>query len=157
MPKSAKERFTFECMQGDAEGSLGMRDEGRDVWALQSFLTSAGYLQRERLPGHFCPWTELAIRHFQKCYNLPDTGRADADTLRLIARPRCGVPDIRPDGSGGPAPFVLRGCKYNTVELSYAFFNSTDDLRPGQDRALVRQAFAAWAEVTRARPTDGDR
>jgi peptidoglycan hydrolase-like protein with peptidoglycan-binding domain len=149
--KTAKKRhFEFQALQSGAKPLLKYGDSGDDVRALQAYLTEAGYLRRDRVPGRLCDWTSAALRHFQKCYGLPDTGEADEDTLRLITRPRCGVPDIGPDPTrnSGPAPFVLRGCKYTSTDLTYAFFNGTSDLADGRDRELVRHAFAAWEAVS---------
>lgn len=97
-----------------------------------------------------------ALRHFQKCYGLPDTGEADEQTLSLIERPRCGVPDIDPTtGSGsGPAPFVLRGCKYTETDLTFAFVNSTSDLATDRQREIITEAFSAWAAVSPLRFTE---
>ena len=145
-----KRHFEFQALQTEAKPLIKHGAWGDDVYALQSFLTEAGYLRRDRIPGCLCDWTSAALRHFQRSYGLPDTGEADEATLRLMMRPLCGVPDIGPEPtrSSGPAPFVLRGCKYLSTELTYAFFNGTSDLANGRDQDLIRQAFAAWAAVT---------
>ncbi len=147
--KAKRKRFEFDVLR-DEKPLLRPGTEGNDVRALQRLLTEMGYLKRDRQPGHFCECTCAALKHLQKCYGLPDTGEADEETLRLLQRPRCGVPDIGPDPtmSTGPAPFVLRGCRYSTNELTYAFINGTDDLSGDREQGLVREALAAWAEVT---------
>lgn len=147
--KPQKARFEFGVLGGKAKG-LNPGDQGNDVWALQAFLTTNGYLGRSRDPGHMCECTCDALRYFQKCYGLKETGRADEDTLRLIQTPRCGVPDLGPDPAedSGPAPFVLRGCQYSSTNLTYAFVNGTPDLAGQRERELVREAFAAWAAVS---------
>ena len=150
--KPEKARFQFSVLRRKAKG-LNPGDSGDDVWSLQAFLTTNGYLGRNHDPGHMCDCTCDALRHFQKCYGLKDTGKADEKTLRLIQTPRCGVPDIGPDPTqdSGPAPFVLRGCQYPNTNLSFAFINGTPDL-PGQhEQELVREAFANWAAVTQLR------
>ncbi len=153
--KPQKVRFQFSALRERATG-LNSGDEGDDVWALQSFMTRNGYLGRSRDPGHMCECTCDALRHFQKCYGLNDTGKADDETLRLIQTPRCGVPDIGPDPThdSGPAPFVLRGCQYPNTNLNFAFINGTPDLLGQRERELVREAFAAWAAVTPLRFTE---
>ena len=145
-----KKRFRF------SKRKLAPGQHGEDVYALQTFLTEMGYLRRQREPGRMCDWSCGALRHFQKCYGLTDTGEADEATLSLIERPRCGVPDMDPaTGSGaGPAPFVLRGCKYPRTDLTYAFVNSTADLSVNRQRDIIREAFAAWAAVSPLRFTE---
>ena len=156
MHTARKQHFEFQALKTESKPLIARGAWGDDVYALQSFLTQAGYLGRDHVPGCLCDWTSAALRHFQKCYGLADTGEADDATLRLLSRPRCGVPDIGPEpaSSSGPAPFVLRGCKYPSTDLTYAFFNGTSDLALGRDQGLVRQAFDAWAAVTPLRFTE---
>ena len=54
----------------------------------------------------------------------------------------------------GPAPFVLRGCRYRNTNLTFAFSNGTQDLSGQREREIVREAFAAWAAVTPLRFTE---
>ena len=148
-----KTRFEFAALRNKRKASIAPGAEGDDVRALQTFLTRAGYLKRNRQPGYMCECTSAALRHFQKCYGLEDTGVADAETMRLIQRPRCGVPDLSPDASSGsgPAPFVLRGCKYDRTDFTFAFINDTPDLLGDRERDIVREAFAAWSTVSSLR------
>jgi hypothetical protein len=146
---ASKRHFEFQVLKTDAKPVLkwGWEDDVRD---LQSFLTEGRDLRRGRVPGCLCDWTSAALRHFQKCCGLLDTGEADEETLRMMTRPRCGMSDIGPefDRSSGPAPFVLRGCKYVPMNLKYALLNRTPDLATGRDRDIVRQAFTAGAAVS---------
>ena len=145
-----KKNFKFSCLGSKKKSELKYGDEGDDVRALQTFLTQAGYLRRDRAPGRMCHCTCDALQYFQKCYGLKDTGVGDEETLELIQQPRCGVPDIGVDRTieSGPAPFVLVGCQYNTNNLTYAFLNSTPDLPNGRDHEIIREAFGVWADVT---------
>ena len=142
-----KQTFGFSCLK--KRRVLKNGDENEDVRSLQTFLCQMGYLGNQRRAGYFCKETEYALRYFQKCYGLDDHGKGDANTLRLIQQPRCGVPDRPTDGlSAGPAPFVLGGCSYNTLELSFAFLNATPDITVGRQREIIREAFDIWATVT---------
>lgn len=150
-----KQHFEFAALhQKNAVLENGAR--GDDVWALQGILTEMGYLRRDREPGVLCGCTSAALRHFQKCYQLDDTGTADEKTMTLLQSPRCGVPDVGPDPetSSGPAPFVLRGCSYPNPHLTYSFLNGTPDLTVNRQQEIVREAFAAWAAVTPLRFTE---
>ena len=102
------------------------------------------------MPGRMCELTCTALKHFQKCYGITDTGMGDEETLSLIQRPRCGVPDIGGDrrSDSGPAPFVLAGAKYDSNNLTYAFLNSTPDLPGDRDHEIIREAFDVRAAVT---------
>jgi peptidoglycan hydrolase-like protein with peptidoglycan-binding domain len=150
-----KSTYHFAALR-QKEKVLKQGASGDDVWALQGILTDMGYLRRDREPGVLCGCTRAALKYFQKCYKLSDSGEADEATMTLLEQPRCGVPDIgpNPETSSGPAPFVLRGCKYPNNHLTYAFRNSTPDLTESRQRAIVREAFAAWAAVTPLRFTE---
>jgi hypothetical protein len=146
-----KSHFRFACLS-DRKPHLKKGSVGDDVYQLQTFLRATGYLGRDCIPGTLCGKTSAALQHFQKCYQLDDTGEADEKTLQLITRPRCGNPDIDSGGnSSGAAPFVLRGCKYPTNNLTYAFINSTPDLDVQRQREIIREAFSAWASVSSLR------
>ncbi len=151
-----KKHFEFACLRGKKKRILEYGDRGEDVRALQAFLTQSGYLGRDRDPSQMCHCTCDALRHFQKCYGLPDSGTADEETLHLVQRPGCGVPDFGPDRTrdSGPAPFTLIGCQYNTNDLTYAFVNDTPDLPGTRDHEIIREAFAVWADVTPLRFTE---
>jgi hypothetical protein len=43
---------------------------------------------------------------------------------------------------------VLRGCKYPTTNLTFAFQNSTPDLAADRQRDIIREAFGMWAAVS---------
>lgn len=147
--KVRKSRYSFHS--GSKKSMvLNPGDHGNEVRALQAYLAANGYLAGQPHPGHMCSCTCEALRFFQKCYGLKDTGIGDRDTLQLIERPRCGVPDIGPDRTRnfGPAPFVLRGCKYSNTNLSYAFLNGTGDLPAQLEQDIIREAFGAWSSVT---------
>ena len=147
-----KKRFQFKTLRDGEKGKLELNDEGEDVFVLQAILTQMGYLGRGRDPGRMCPCTCDAVQYFQKCYGLDATGETDRDTLELLQRPRCGVPDLPADPAhgSGPAPFVIRdpNCRYHDTNLTYAFINSTPDLLVERQREIVREAFAAWSDVT---------
>lgn len=125
-------------------------DKGADVKALQSILTQAGYLGLNREPGVLCTTTMDAIRHFQSNYGLEETGIGDQETLALLQLPRCGVPDFdEPDEDSVLAPFSLRGCKYDDLNLTYAILNDTPDMSQVRQREIIMEAFDAWAAVSR--------
>ena len=147
--KSRKLRYSFSAGSKKSQ-VLKAGDYGNEVRALQAYLATNGYLGRQPHPGHMCSCTCDALRYFQKCYGLKDTGIGDRDTLRLMERPRCGVPDIGQDRTrdSGPAPFVLRGCNYPNTNLTYAFRNGTEDLPAQLEQNLIREAFGAWSAVT---------
>ncbi|XP_004375033.1 matrix metalloproteinase-21 [Trichechus manatus latirostris] len=70
-----------------------------DLRAAQGFLAKYGWTAAPR-PGDPGPRAFAeAVRAFQSANRLPATGALDAATLRVMNRPRCGVPD--PRGASG--------------------------------------------------------
>ncbi len=131
----------------NARQKLGRKHttKGKDVALLQALLHRFGYLQGDcYTPGNFCKNTEAAVKKFQRFHNIKCTGEADTKTKKALMEPRCGLPDE----IGESGTFVLRGCQYNTNNLTYAFENSSADLPDQQARDLVRNAFAEWASVS---------
>ena len=130
--------------------------KGDQVQRLQAYLTRFGYIQSPELQafgveaaraaapratlGTFDENTELALRRFQRFGGLEETGVADEATLALMAKPRCGFPDV--------ASFVLQGNKWTTNALTYGFQNFSSDLTQAQVRAAITQALAQWSAVT---------
>ncbi len=148
MAKHAKERFCFATKE-----PLTAKSHNQDVVALQTLLTRFGYLRGTFEPGRLCPATQRSVRRYQRFYHLKPDGIVGPITKKSLEQPRCGVPDIpvSPGGETPGAPFVLRGCKYNKNDLSYAFINGTADLAGSREREIVRQAFEAWEGVANLR------
>lgn len=148
MAKTEKKRFSFVT-----DKPLKLDSGGADTKALQSLLTRFGYLRGSYEPDHFCKSTERAVRRFQRFYGLKCDGVVGPVTKKLMEASRCGVPDIpvSPGGDTLGAPFVLRGCRYQRNDLTFAFMNGTSDLAGGREQEIVRQAFQAWEGVANLR------
>jgi peptidoglycan hydrolase-like protein with peptidoglycan-binding domain len=133
---------------------------GPSVNALQAYLQRFGYLPlpagvrddypRMRAPiapaaeaGRFDSATELALKTFQRFFRLPETGTLDHATAAVMARPRCGVPDL-PAGPNGKGV----GDAWPTKNLRYTILNGTPDLPPASILGAVSQAFSNWANVS---------
>ncbi|KAM7073446.1 matrix metalloproteinase-21 [Molossus nigricans] len=84
-----------------------------DLRAAQRFLSKYGWAERRpgagfAAPGHRSPRRDpppagargaalaQSLRRFQEVNALPASGKLDAATLAAMNRPRCGVPDTRP-------------------------------------------------------------
>ena len=68
---------------------------------------------------------ESAIRRVQFYANLPETGEPDAETLRVMRMPRCGVPDPTARSMNGTVlggrlrRYTHTGGKWNKRDLTY--------------------------------------
>ena len=137
---------------------------GDEVTKIQNYLMKFGYIQPEEetllrakidkqkaipMPqiGEFDDNTEKALKLFQQINHLPITGDLNKETLNLMLRPRCGVPDIIETRSE-LEEFNLFGEKWDTTDLTYHFQNTTSDTEEGIIKEAIRAAFDAWRSVS---------
>ncbi|KAI5766540.1 MMP3 [Gulo gulo luscus] len=82
------------------------------------------------------------IREMQKFLGLEVTGKLDADTLEMMRKPRCGVPDV---GDFTTFPGMP---KWRKTHLTYRIVNYTLDLPRDAVDSAVEKALSLWQEVT---------
>src|SRR3954454_22245637 len=120
---------------------LGLGARAPVVDELHAYLSRFGWLRlpdQERVvavhdelpeaePGHFDDATREAVVEFQRFYRLPVTGSLNPETLALIRRPRCGVPDKPPadPAAGGVANFVAASTKWSNIRPGYRLSQGT--------------------------------
>ncbi|KAF7663043.1 hypothetical protein LDENG_00220000 [Lucifuga dentata] len=83
----------------------------------------------------------------QRFFGLKVTGMLDANTLEIMKKPRCGVPD---DKATSFNPF---GSKWQQNNLTYRMENYTQDLARWQVDDSIEKALKVWADVTPLRFT----
>ncbi|KAL4830197.1 hypothetical protein H8958_016349 [Nasalis larvatus] len=82
------------------------------------------------------------IRRMQKFLGLAATGKLDSDTLEVMRKPRCGVPDV---GHFHTFPGIP---KWRKTHLTYRIVNYTPDLPRDAVGSAVEKAVKVWEEVT---------
>uniref|UniRef100_K7DE67 Stromelysin-1 n=1 Tax=Pan troglodytes TaxID=9598 RepID=K7DE67_PANTR len=82
------------------------------------------------------------IREMQKFLGLEVTGKLDSDTLEVMRKPRCGVPDV---GHFRTFPGIP---KWRKTHLTYRIVNYTPDLPKDAVDSAVEKALKVWEEVT---------
>ncbi|XP_075404849.1 collagenase 3 [Tenrec ecaudatus] len=82
------------------------------------------------------------LREMQSFFGLKVTGQLDDNTLDIMKKPRCGVPDV------GKYSVFPRTLKWSKMDLTYRIVNHTPDLTPAEVAAAVRKAFRVWSDVT---------
>jgi len=90
--------------------------------------------------------TELAIKKYQKYFNLQVTGDLNNETLQLISQPRCAFPDINFNYSfidNVSFPNAQWSRKRN---LTYGFLPESEV--PDNFTKVFRDAFTRWANAT---------
>ncbi|XP_076969235.1 stromelysin-1-like [Tamandua tetradactyla] len=82
------------------------------------------------------------IEEMQKFLGLEVTGRLDSNTLEVMAKPRCGVPDV---GQFDTFPGVP---KWRKTHLTYRIVKYTLDLPREAIDSAIEKALKVWEEVT---------
>ena len=103
----------------------------------------------EARPGQFDDATAEALAEFQRFYRLPVTGRLNAETLDLMRRPRCGVPDKppAPQEGGGAAEFVAGPTKWTNLHIGFNLSAGTADLSNASVIGALARAYRSWCLV----------
>ncbi|XP_078512095.1 matrilysin-like [Lissotriton helveticus] len=85
---------------------------------------------------------EEKIKEMQRFFSLSVTVNLNSETMKLMKKPRCGVPDV--------ADFQLipGEPKWTKNTLTYRFVNYTQHLPASIVRCIIQQAFDVWSDVT---------
>ncbi|XP_036450712.1 collagenase 3-like [Colossoma macropomum] len=87
------------------------------------------------------------LREMQEFFGLKVTGTLDSETLEVMKKPRCGVPDVA-------AYAVVPGYyKWKTNQLTYRIKNYTPDMSQAEVDSSIERALKVWADVTPLRFT----
>ncbi|XP_016125108.1 collagenase 3-like [Sinocyclocheilus grahami] len=78
----------------------------------------------------------------QKFFGLRVTGKLNKETVAVMKKPRCGVPDVAAYSTFGDKP------KWQTNELTYRIVNYTPDLSKAEVDTSMEKALQVWAKVT---------
>ncbi|XP_076968167.1 matrilysin [Tamandua tetradactyla] len=83
---------------------------------------------------------EDKLKEMQKFFGLPITGILNSQMIKLMQRPRCGVPDV--------AKYSLfpGGSKWTSKEVTYRIVSYTRDLPHIRVDQLVAKAFNMWSK-----------
>ena len=115
----------------DALGKIVIRLESivrrgqRDVLVPMTgqFLRRFGYLKTPRCRADFsAPMCRLRYGGFRPSIAWRKPGTLTLETLKLMSKPRCGLPDLEPEEIGGPGiedsdPFVFGGTPWAQQQI----------------------------------------
>uniref|UniRef100_A0AAR2JGN5 interstitial collagenase n=1 Tax=Pygocentrus nattereri TaxID=42514 RepID=A0AAR2JGN5_PYGNA len=89
----------------------------------------------------------VKIAEMQKFFGLEVTGSVDQETLQVMMKPRCGVPDVAQYSTFG------EGLKWQKNQLTYRIVNYTPDMSQAEVDEVIEKALQVWARVTPLRFT----
>ncbi|XP_028975805.2 collagenase 3-like isoform X1 [Esox lucius] len=88
------------------------------------------------------------VQEMQKFFGLKLTGTLDSETLVMMKKPRCGVPDVQ---IGYFSTFD--NLKWETNQLTYRIENYTPDMSVAEVDQSITRALQVWAKVSPLRFT----
>ena len=83
----------------------------------------------------------------QRFVGLPQTGRLDSDTIKLLNTPRCGNPDLV-ETPKRQKRFVLGSKGWQKRKLSYFVANWTPKINETLVKSELKRAFQMWADYS---------
>ncbi|XP_029908832.1 matrix metalloproteinase-15-like [Myripristis murdjan] len=130
--------------------------EEEDGFSAEAWLRQFGYLSqasRQMSTMQSAQILTRAISDMQRFYGLEVTGEMDAATVRAMRRPRCGLPDKKPEEPGDGARkrrYALTGQQWDKDHITYSIMTQLVPSSLGEERTrdAIRRAFGAWSRVT---------
>ncbi|XP_006150151.1 interstitial collagenase isoform X2 [Tupaia chinensis] len=98
-------------------------------------------MKQVKKQGRYDPVVEK-LKQMQEFFGLKVTGKADADTLDLMKKPRCGVPDA------GSYVLTWGNPHWKHRNLTYRIINYTPDLPREDVDCAIEKAFDLWSKAT---------
>ncbi|KAJ6664932.1 hypothetical protein lerEdw1_005904 [Lerista edwardsae] len=83
---------------------------------------------------------EDRIKEMQEFFHLTVTGKLNAETMKVMEQPRCGLPDVAKQHK-----YVAR---WEKKLLTYRINNYTPDLPQRKVDQIIQRAFQVWSDVT---------
>ncbi|XP_062329703.1 collagenase 3 [Osmerus eperlanus] len=132
----------FLLMAAHSAFTMPLSTEDTDKWLqaeryLRKFYGLPVGLQSRRSNS-----METKIREMQSFFKLQVTGELDDNTLELMNKARCGVPDV------GEYNLFPRNLKWQSNNLTFRIVNYTPDLKKKEVDRAIRKAFNIWSDVT---------
>ncbi|NIG57934.1 matrix metalloproteinase-27 [Pontoporia blainvillei] len=82
------------------------------------------------------------LKEMQQFFGLNITGKPNEETLEIMGKPRCGVPDT------GNFMITPGNPKWKQTDLTYRIINYTPDLSEAEVETALEKAFKLWSLVS---------
>ncbi|KAF7250821.1 Neutrophil collagenase [Varanus komodoensis] len=104
------------------------------------------YSQESEIGGSFFMDDNVSLteklKKMQIFFGLNVTGQADTETVEVMMKPRCGVPDLDSFTLTEGEP------KWDKNEITYRIMSRTTDMHSSQVDKAIQKAFEVWSNVS---------
>ncbi|ELW64939.1 Stromelysin-1 [Tupaia chinensis] len=131
------------CSTSPLNGSAKQEDPDMDL--VQQYLENYYNLTKDMKPFERRKDSSLVVKkiqEMQKFLGLEVTGKLDSATLRVMRKPRCGVPDVGRFSTFPGTP------KWKKTHLTYRIVSYTPDLPRHVVDSTIDKALKVWKDVT---------
>lgn len=94
-----------------------------------------------------------ALRRMQRFAGLRPTGQLDAETMAMMKRPRCGVPDVIGHAER-VRRYALQGSKWDKTDLTWSVEDFPRQADRGMIRSAIGKALKVWSDASKLRFTE---
>uniref|UniRef100_A0A8B9R0W3 interstitial collagenase n=1 Tax=Anas platyrhynchos TaxID=8839 RepID=A0A8B9R0W3_ANAPL len=120
------------------------KDEGQTINLVETYLQNFYNLQIDHQPrvrhggkNHLVE----KLKEMQEFFGLEVTGKPDLETLEIMNKPRCGVPDVQ------QYVFTPGNPKWKRNNLTYRIVNYTRKMRQTDVDEAIQKALNVWSSV----------
>ncbi|XP_075033821.1 matrix metalloproteinase-9 [Mixophyes fleayi] len=117
-----------------------MRSNLSNLEEAEKYLVRYGYMALEHGQDRHVS-LQKSLTRMQRKLGLKETGDLDAETMKAINSPRCGVPDI------GNFQTFEGDLKWDHNDITYRILNYSPDLDAAVTDDAFARAFNVWSEV----------
>ncbi|XP_004689106.1 PREDICTED: neutrophil collagenase [Condylura cristata] len=119
--------------------------KGKDIKVVQRYLENFYQLPKDRFQLEKKKSSSMIVeklKEMQQFFGLKVTGKPDEETLEMMEKPRCGVPD------SGDFMLTQGHPKWKHTNLTYRISNYTPQLSKADVEKAIEKAFQAWSGAT---------
>ncbi|XP_004481111.1 neutrophil collagenase [Dasypus novemcinctus] len=124
--------------------------EEKNAKIVQNYLEKFYQLPKTRYPSNRKKSESVIVeklKEMQRFFGLNETGKPNAETLEMMTKPRCGVPDM--------SAFMITpgNPKWELTTLTYRIIRYTPQLPEAEVEAILKNALQVWSKVSPLRFT----
>nr|XP_051683175.1 neutrophil collagenase [Oryctolagus cuniculus] len=119
--------------------------EDKNAKIIQNYLENFYQLPIQQYRSAERNYTSMFVeklKEMQRFFGLNVTGKPNAETVEMMEKPRCGVPDT------GEFTLIPGNPRWKHTDLTYRIINYTPQLSTSDVESAIERAFGVWSAVS---------